>query len=95
MNSKLNFFLELSEKLFTLTGQYVETTKKKILAWPLQVMLLLLSPVSILKKRICILSRIQHEKYFCSFSVVMKVLFFLCIVFCWSYLFVPCSKKCS
>ena len=47
MNSKLNFFLELSEKLFTLTGQYVETTKKKILAWPLQVMLLLLSPVSI------------------------------------------------
>ncbi|XP_047141766.1 neurofibromin isoform X1 [Hydra vulgaris] len=38
---------ELSEKLFSLIVHYVEVTKKKLLAWPLQVMLLLLSPESI------------------------------------------------
>jgi len=36
----------LSEKLFSLVEQWSENTKKKAISWPLQAMLLLLSPVS-------------------------------------------------
>lgn len=38
---------ELSEKLFTLTDQWSENTRKKAISWPLQILLLLLSPESI------------------------------------------------
>lgn len=41
----LRFCLALSEKLFGLVEQWSESTKKKAISWPLQALLLLLSPV--------------------------------------------------
>lgn len=39
-------FVELCDSLFEVLVSFAESTKRKIAAWPLQIMLLMLSPVS-------------------------------------------------